>query len=64
MGVRRLHEAMDCDHGSTDWTHIGTRILQAAELATAVHLVENAGQVRERQEDASEPIVLRFRGLG
>lgn len=32
--------ATDCTHGSTDWTTIGARILDAALIASAIHAGE------------------------
>jgi len=52
MSVRAMHRAMDCETGSTDWTTIGTRILQAAEMASAVHLAERAGESPAPSTDA------------
>ena len=55
MSVPRQHEATDCEQGSTDWTHIGSRILQSAALASVIHLAEATEQrtPRYRQTDRS-----------
>jgi hypothetical protein len=42
MDRRSTDRATDCIRGSTDWTSIGARILQAASIASAVHLHEQA----------------------
>ena len=39
---RSMDQATDCELGPTDWATIGARILQAAALASAVHLSEGA----------------------
>ncbi len=39
------HHAMDCDTTPADWAVLGSRILRAANIATAIHLAEN---VREQ----------------
>ena len=49
MSVRRLHEAKDCEPGSTDWTAIGTRILEAAGMASMVHQAERLRRTLDRQ---------------
>lgn len=38
MEVLEQHEVTDDRRRSTDWTTIGARILEAATLATAIHL--------------------------
>ncbi len=38
MEVLDRHEVTDDRKRSTDWTTIGARILEAATLATAIHL--------------------------
>lgn len=38
MDVLEQHQVTDGQTQSTDWTTIGTRILEAATLATAIHL--------------------------
>lgn len=40
MEVLDQHQVTDDPQQSTDWTTIGTRILEAATLATAIHLEE------------------------
>jgi hypothetical protein len=40
MSVRDSHEATEGDVRSTDWTTIGARILQMAEVASGLHLIE------------------------
>jgi len=42
MDMESPDRAMDCDKGSTDWADLGTRILQAANLAYAIHLLEKS----------------------
>ncbi len=53
MSVRRKHEARDCETGSTDWTSIGTRILQAAAVASGVHLIEQVRASGRKPESES-----------
>lgn len=38
MDVLLKHKATDCDSRSTDWTTIGARILEAATIASAIHM--------------------------
>jgi hypothetical protein len=52
MSVRRSHEAMDCMTRSTDWTVIGARIVQAAAVASAVHVAERARVIGDQTEGA------------
>jgi hypothetical protein len=40
MVARSLDLATDCERESTDWTTIGTRILHAALIASAIHTRE------------------------
>ncbi len=41
MVARSSDQAKDCRRESTDWTTIGTRILQAALIASAIHAREH-----------------------
>ncbi|HOB75281.1 MAG TPA: hypothetical protein PKG54_12240 [Phycisphaerae bacterium] len=40
MVTRSADQATDCTAGFTDWTTIGTRILEAALIASAIHAQE------------------------
>lgn len=40
MELPARHEAKEGRPASTDWTTIGSRILEAATLATAIHVAE------------------------
>ena len=40
MASRSIDQATDCIQVSTDWTTIGTRILEAALIASAIHAQE------------------------
>lgn len=40
MVLRSIDLATDCEMGSTDWTTIGARILEAALIASAIHARE------------------------
>ncbi len=40
MGVRLVHGATDRKGRSMDWTTIGARIVQAAIMASDIHLAE------------------------
>jgi hypothetical protein len=50
MGVQARHEATDCRTSVTDWTDLGARLLQAADMAAAVHLAEQADMNCEQAE--------------
>ena len=49
MAVLDQHQVTDDRMQSTDWTTIGSRILEAATLATAIHLDELAGGPERRE---------------
>ncbi|HOA73498.1 MAG TPA: hypothetical protein PL151_10835 [Phycisphaerae bacterium] len=53
MEVLDQHQVTEDRMQSTDWTTIGTRILEAATIATAMHLEElelsSASRVDDRQ---------------
>ena len=55
MVTRSADQATDCRHESTDWTTIGSRILEAALIASAIHTRECAGQAGKAPQDAGEP---------
>jgi hypothetical protein len=54
MEVLDQHQVTDDRSQSTDWTSIGTRILEAATLATAMHLDELAGRPERRDTGSDE----------
>jgi hypothetical protein len=53
MEVLDQHQVTDDRMQSTDWTSIGTRILEAATLATAIHLDELASRPGRRDAGSS-----------
>jgi len=57
MEVLDTHKVTDDLTASTDWTTLGARILEAATIATAIHLHERtyAGSRREHAGDPSFP---------
>ena len=55
MSVRRVHEATDCEAGSTDWTTIGARIVEAARVVSVVDMAQRAWGSDARQGGEASP---------
>ena len=53
--MRRVHEATDCRTRPTDWATLGTRIIQAAAVAAAVHMGERLRVLPQAGTEASSP---------
>jgi hypothetical protein len=69
MVPRSLDQATDCEKGSTDWTTIGTRILEAALIASAFHAREcrrpaGAGSVANGWPAGDRELVIDRREAG
>ena len=61
METRSRDRAKDCELGSMDWTNRGARIIKAATIASAIHLMETAATQRKVVSDDS-PVMFRERG--
>jgi hypothetical protein len=55
MEVLAQHKVTDDQTKSTDWTTIGARILEAATLATAIHLDELSRSTARHETPRGEP---------
>ena len=51
--MRRVHQATECRTGPTDWATLGTRIIQAAAAAAAVHMAERLRVLPEAGDEGS-----------